>query len=670
LRIRLDLLGCALIAAGALWAAPAAAAAPASCARTTDPSAAATPTPGNPCWTDVTPYPFGADGNEVDPSSGSCGTPDNLQPGPGYQGDFGGNNLCYLRADSMAFRAWNRGLAAVRLKDGTTPFGVWLFNGRRWFPDPTFPGQSTCSGKTVLWAGKLDYWLVGAGAWGRLCRFDGVSLQWEPLPVPKAALAHVPVVTTKDNVAGSPALGGINTGACFAWDGCWFFGNFGVVLHWDGQALSDASTGLVASPWLRGDFTAAVARTDPAGRPFGFAVTNSGPNEPQGSQLPSRPDGTPPAQLFGSTGGPFSALSFSPPTAPVPGDPYRTDLVAVDFTPQGGGWVVGNPVGATFSGLSGRGLRTAQPAPLTRLDAGGTPFLCPGYDGSTFAFEDPPRDTYIWSSVAALPGTGVAVAGGGVKPVAGGTNPNNRAGLPEPMLVRADCGRAPIITRFVIPDPFDADQAHAAHIPADRSGDRAVVAATAANDAWAATAFGAVVRPDGSGTINNQRPHIYRLTNGQPPLTPAGDDYEPRPSIFKPDPPVYQVLPAPTPAPTPITQTVTKTQTKVVKKPGKPAIYATKAKLQRSRTGAFTLVISFKVRAPITIGAQALRRGRVVSSTGLKRFKPKSGQLVLRLDPKHWPTKIKFVIPQAGKGAGAESLSATVAADLQPIAAG
>src|SRR5262249_3703643 len=121
------------------------------------------PTAGKPCWVDVLPYPFGADGNPV---AKGCGV-DNI-------------GQC-LPVKSFAFRAWNRGLAAtapITSADKAT-YSVWLYNGTRWFPDPTFPGAKTCPGTTVLWAGKLDYWLIGRSEASsatsvELCRFDGV----------------------------------------------------------------------------------------------------------------------------------------------------------------------------------------------------------------------------------------------------------------------------------------------------------------------------------------------------------------------------------------------------------------------------------------------------------------------------------------------------------------
>src|SRR5262249_11629471 len=157
------------------------------CARTVPGDTTGSST-SDPCWVDVQPYPFGGEGEPVDTSAGS-------KCGPGATQDE--REACYLTVTSMAFRAWNRGVAATvstALKAGGeragTPYGVWLFNGTRWFPEPTFPGQSVCKGTTVVWAGKLDYWLVGGPAWASLCRFDGINHVWAPEPVPEATLLH------------------------------------------------------------------------------------------------------------------------------------------------------------------------------------------------------------------------------------------------------------------------------------------------------------------------------------------------------------------------------------------------------------------------------------------------------------------------------------------------
>src|SRR5262249_44727984 len=153
---------------------------------------------------------------------------------------------------------------------------------------------------------KLDYWLIGQGngvsPWANLCRFDGSNFLWEPLKVPAATLAKVPVSST------GARTGGITSGTCFTWDNCWFFGTFGVVVHWDGTTLAAATPNLTSSPWLAGTIPAAVAQHDAAGNGFGEAVGVSYATTLDAKQgvvlqpLPVAPATGTPAQLFTSDG--------------------------------------------------------------------------------------------------------------------------------------------------------------------------------------------------------------------------------------------------------------------------------------------------------------------------------------------------------------------------------
>jgi hypothetical protein len=513
----------------------------------------------------------------------------------------------------MAFRAPNRGLAAI----GGDPLTVWLYNGTRWYPDGSYPGPSQCPGDTILWAGKLDYWLIGAhsGAnahWPDLCRFDGANLQWEPIAVPRST-------TDRFTSSGFPA---IRAGACFSWDNCWFFGDYGVALHWDGEALTDATLGLEQGPWLTGTINAAVARTDTAGNRVGLAVGATG-----GllfSPLPPQPDGSPPPQLFGSSGGPFSPLAYTPPTIAEAGDPYRTDLVAADLDSDGSGWVAG-AAPANIIGFPGRFSPSSQvaAAPLARLAVDGAPASCPGYDANTFTTTSAPalnvHGAYAWRALSIVPGTGSALAAGSYSPPG--------SAQPEPVIVSGRCGQSPALTRFV---------------PVQRGQVASSIASTAVNDAWATTPG-----------------HLYHFTDGQAPLAPAGDDVELRqlpsqqdPTIFVLPPPVVQLPPA---------------QVTTVTQPGKPsvkhvrvkpAIYQVRARLLH-RYRRFTLYITFRVRRPVTIGAEGVLRGKVVASSGLKRFNGTRGQLVLVLDPHRWPKSIKWLLPRAGKAT--ESVPAQIA---------
>jgi hypothetical protein len=542
---------------------------------------------------------------------------------------------------------------------GTTSFAVWLFNGTRWYPDPTFPGSSTCTGNKVLWAGKLDYWLVGANDWGSLCRFDGSSFTWQPLPVPQATLAKVGV--------SQPMIGtalGMKTGACFTWNDCWFFGSSGAVLRWDGTTLSDATPDLTGAPWLRTPFTAAAGSRDGAGSTFAFAVAATG-GSLTGEQVAPQPGPAPPPQLYASAGDAFSPLGFTPPTVPQPGDPYRTDIVAVDVDANRHGWAAANPAGrrvplGAFPGGDGvpfgRQVAEPEPAPLIAVTPSGADPTCAGPPADRFMYIPDPRGTraYLWSGVAVVPGSGDALAGGRMRPGAG--NGRNDEGSGEPVLVRAGCDRTVTETRFRVPDPT-VSPSTAPLVPANRGGSILSMAATASNEAWAATSEGELSRPGGQSGIV-QRPHLYRLTDTAPPAAPAGDDVEERPIEIHTDPPIFIEEPAPEePAPVvtasaPPRTVLTKKTQKVRQKAPIYAVRPLKARaIKNGRfAGRFVLAITFKVRRPVTIGLQGLRRGKVVTSSGLKRFKGARGRLELRLDRRRWPTKVRFYFP-GGKAA-------------------
>ena len=189
-------------------------------------------------------------------------------------------------------------------------------------------------------------------------------------------------------------------------------------------------------------------------------------------------------------------------------------------------------------------------------------------------------------------------------------------------------------------DPFTPD---------DPAGWITAVAANAVNDAWAA----ATSTETGSVIVGNLTPapppRLYHMIDTGLPLAPAGDDNEPRPSVFQAEPTIFVIAPGvviPPPPPPTVTTTTRKGKTKTVKVP--PPIYAIqRPKLVKGPGGSLSLVIRFKVRAKVTVGVEALHGHAVVSSSGLRTFRAKTtGQLVLKLDPKRWPTSLKFVLPK------------------------
>lgn len=638
----------AALGALAMVAAPAAHAAGAgACAKSlTETIGPGGPLGGSSCWIEYgqpgepkpgEPYPFGTEGEAVQTSKCPAGV---------RHAERQVIEKCYLMVTSMAFRAWNRGLAATGYPIGEVqgnPYGVWIFNGTDWYPAPGFPGSTACPGHTIVWAGKLDYWLVGdtpsSEKWGNICRFDGEHLEWEPLEIPAATLAHA---TRHVIVEGGEKevlqRGAITSAACFAWNNCWFFGSYGTVMRWDGEALTDQSPD-PSERWLQGDYTGAVARRSPSGEPFGVAV----------SRTSKETGGLTPAQLYGSGGGAFSPLPFTPFTDPR--DPYGTDLVAVDLDSMGQGWVAGNPA----AGETPPQPSTPAVSPLQPVSPAGEASACKGPPATDFrdtlkAGRTDPQDLELsegleWSSVAVIPATGEALVGGRIRQGGAGPNPGpNDDAEGEPVIARANCGETTTRTRFRIEDPNNPGK----EAPADRGGGPTggrvtAITTNAANGAWAATTPGELA---GGLATEYEPPHLYRLGPLEGPEEKELDEEKQRPKEEEEKEkkaPEEQFTEEPPPPPV-VQPPATVTQTHTVTLPA--AVYDVKAKLH-SRTVHghvyLSLYLTFKIRRPVTIGAQALRHGRVVSVARARHFAGHTGLLILTLDRKHWPTNVRFV---------------------------
>jgi len=282
------------------------------------------------------------------------------------------------------------------------------------------------------------------------------------------------------------------------------------------------------------------------------------------------------------------------------------------------------------------------PSPLVPVSRTGASTTCAGPQERRFtdtppAFNAPePPNSFLWSQVAVVPGTGEALAGGRLLPKkAGVVTDLNAKPAGEPVIAQASCDGTTAVTRFRVEDPTYSGSPKPL-VPADREGYVNAVAANAPNDAWVATSHGFLDEESSSSALNTvpQPPHLYRLTDGAKPDAPEGDDLEERPLELHLDAPII-VLEPPPPAPAePAPTTVTKTRrVKLL-----PAIFGVRAKLH-----GLSLYLSFRIRRPVTIGAQALRRGHIVSKARPRRFTGHRGLLILKLDRKRWPTKVRFV---------------------------
>jgi hypothetical protein len=589
------------------------------CAATRDAPQPAAPVAGSPCWVEIQPYPFGVDGEPVDPTKPPC---------IGLLGPPDVSASCYLTVTSLAFRAWNRGLAATVASAPGNPFRVWLYNGSRWFPDPTFPGTGVCGGTTVFWAGKLDYWLVGGFA-SRICRFDGSAFSWEPLTLPALTLARI---TRGD---GTLLPGRFHGGACSAWNDCEIFGDDGVRLHWDGTQLSDDSSD-PQKPWLGAAVTAAVSEPGPAGAEVGLAVTASGATPGAPSPTAAAPDGSTPWQTLSLAAGLWLPLPFDLSSLAVPGDPAPVDLAAVDLGLDGRGWVAGNP--------AGREVGAREPAPVLPIALDGTSGGCSGPPAGVLSFRSEPAattsDDYVWSSLAVLQPSGdQAFVGGSARLVPRGTPVRNQDPVSEPVIVHVRCDGSYDVTAFGVHDPT-ITLGHCSTpcigplVPADRTGSVSALAASAANAGWAATTLGTLVVRENAGHAGQvlvEPPRLYQWTDGQPPAAPAGDDVEARAL------PAVDDQPAPTP-PAPVAPEPVVAAVRTIRLP--PNVYWLSLHLDRTT---FKLSLSFSQRHRIRIGFEALRGKRVVATTRLHGFNHGRHTLSVRLVRSRWPNRLQLI---------------------------
>ncbi len=337
---------------------------------------------------------------------------------------------------------------------------------------------------------------------------------------------------------------------------------------------------------------------------------------------------------------------FTPPRLSSEG--YDTQIVAVAIDPQGQGWAAGGEADRPDKG------EPPRPAPIIPVSIEGESSTCVKQPFFVDAYYEPNQNqvpaeglegppvpgSFSWSSVAVIPGSGEGMVGGHLQPL--GTNPHLDAG--EPVIAEVRCDGPARLVRLrteelqtVGNEVGESGTGKIVAVP----GEVTAVAASAPNDAWAAIgAPGEVSRrffADGAW----ETPHLYHYWNGQPPEAEAGNELEsqtrpsePPPSKEPPEPPEPPAPPAPK----------TVTHRKTIKLA--PSIYDVKAKLHTSTVGGhprFSLYLTFRLRRSVTVGAHALRSGRVVSVAPPRRFSGHTGTLILNLTRQNWPTKVTFV---------------------------
>src|SRR5262249_17983319 len=142
-----------------------------------------------------------------------------------------------------------------------------------------------------------------------------------------------------------------------------------------------------------------------------------------------------------------------------------TDLVAVSFDASGHGWAAGNPpgwkpgIGSPPAAFTKAGTPQQQIPPLLPLTASGASPTSPGPPPGTFTHTSlsgqSGDSSFLWSSIAIVPGTQSALAGGQVLAATPDSADPNASGFAEPVLVETGCNGKTTVLQFDEPDPVE-----------------------------------------------------------------------------------------------------------------------------------------------------------------------------------------------------------------------
>ncbi len=491
--------------------------------------------------------------------------------------------------------ARNRCLLAVE-GNAAVPRGLFLYDGVSWRQYTTVCG-GTADTTRIAWAGPTEFWIVTAPS--------------QPRIGSGTALCHVKdgqVVgsfSTPDQSA--DPFRQMTAAACAGPNDCWFAGvgsadptgsRVGAFhLRWDGATLTTSY-----GPQGRGvsDLVAV-----PGGLIESTFVGRRAENTTEPVEL-AEPETPKPRLLHTVVAGQFANDPFTP--ADISGVPADgTELLALSTdgseTWAGGGGAASGPAPATDGAVA------RPPIALRRNPVVGQWFELP-LDAGLFGATDRIAD------LAVLPGTTTALAA--VQPFADRRSANAKATV---ALIQGDGTAA--VTRLPVSG-------------AGR-GSATKVACPAPNDCWLATYGG----------------WLFHYTDG----SPVPQDTDPafaQPITFRPNEAAEQFIPDAPPADdsqlfAPPAVVPEKPRPATQAKRGKPLPPALRG--VRSTVRGRTLILRFRVVRRVRLALIASRGARVVARTPKRLFAPGSRTVRLKLNPKRWPTRLRFDLTEVGRTA-------------------
>lgn len=500
------------------------------------------------------------------------------------------------RIGDIEFWAPNRGLLITAGNGSTIPAGVWVYDGVGWHELSTVCGAS--DGR-IAWAGPDDFWTISDGRPGQAAN----PANGEPAPLANLTLCHFSGGQVVGSYA-SPAFQAssyqeMHAAGCLSASDCWFAGDplpepqVGAFhLHWDGHSLT--------------------AEHNPQGhavedmRAFGRYLYESVRIAP-GDQLSEPEPSSPPVLRRIAPSGiqpTFIPLSTRLPQY-APGEfPAALDFLRLGVDTEGL-WAAGGPAAQPPEG--------SAPAEVTVIHyAGGlwSQVVGPSTDppgGNPFA-ED------VVSSIAAEPG-----------------GQNAWIALDS---VRDAAAPSPLASALVARIAADGTISDEQRLPAsgEGTGPRGAaekIVCPAPHDCWMATTKGWLFHlSDGSKLAQDTDPAFagpigFRPTDeGLPqvaPDAPPADDS----GLVEPPPPSTSVL---------VESPEAGAQSRVTV----PLFSHLRTRLARGAT----LELRFHLAVKARVRLVAKRHRTVVARTRLSTFAAGNRRLLLRLDPRRWPTKL------------------------------
>jgi hypothetical protein len=542
----------------------------------------------------------------------------------------------------IEFWAPNRGLLITGGNPPTIPPGLWAYNGVEWHELATVCGAET-EGR-IAWAGPEEFWTVSDGRPGQtsrsaetierspvladntLCRFSGGAVVASYARPSFQADSYQPM----------------HAAACMSPSDCWFAGDpleepavGAFQLHWNGAALEGepypAEGHAVEDMRLAGGHLYESTRLAPGDR-----VTVSQPEPPVVRRI--NPEGVLPIfepeaelPLYGSTELP-AALDY-------------LRLSAAD----GALWAATGP--KREPGSETEGHEQGRVTVVRRFEGSWSQLIGPAHPLGSSLF---PAEAELFPNGIELPSGAehAAVASIAAEPGSGSAwlalAPQEPPSAAQEAAVVRVSAEGKVLEAQTVPSARERSEG------VGPKGSAAKIACPAANDCWLATMEGWLfhLAPESERRLAADTdpafagPVTYRPPDQGLPQVVA-DAPPPDNSGLVEAPPVLEAVKTPPPS-------AEKLQVAM------PLLSHLHSRLVHGST----LELRFDLAVKARIRLLAERHGRVVASTPVRTLAGGRRSLLLRLDPRRWPTKLDLrthalarlpTVPAAGEGAGGGS---------------